>query len=923
VSNEPTDKGKPEDKSAKAADKVEAKADKVEAKADKADKPDKGEKKAKVDLSSPPPLDERRLQYAELIPFGSTFSPDQLLEMASDGRAIVRGNAALALAAANHPADVLVTLLRDSEVAVGLAAAEAITRLGPLARSLVPGIAQAADTTKPEVTDMIVAALAELIGKADDELTLGLDVPQDTAMKSVIAACKVAGKAGVAFLTRAARHERSRIRVNAIAGLGKLGKTDPDTAMACLTQIEASDPVPDVRTAAKHAMLAVVAREKTAAVDALPKNIPDFEERKLTNSELAEYSDAIDVDQMIYALQDGRDHVRINAARALAVKGAKAGRAATAMGLLMRDSTASVRRETAKALGRLGADAVDAAPDLVGALGDGDAEVAEAASDTLEAMGERALEALVKGLEAGGEEHGRRVAALVAKLPRAAEILTEAFKSPAVNVQVNAAAGLGVLGKRVSAAGLAALHGARTGGDVRTRGAVRAALDIIEARSDTGPKAVAVAGFEDRFMTIAELDKAKADLEKVGVADLTAYLTDGRDVVRANAALGLGVLGVASQGSALQLGVLLRDDSPKVRLAAAQALDRIGDPAVLETADYLVGALRDADDKVADTVAGVLRARKTRMIGALVRGLETDDPRHGKRIVEVINVLPDASEILCDAFESPAGNVQVNAALGLGMLGSDKVGKGRKKLEGARTGGLERTREAVRKALEMLDGPRKTAPDAIAIEGFEDRILEPAVFADPAKLDANELAHYLIDGRAVVRANAATALGAVGAPALGALSGIAVLLRDDDMRVRIAAAAAIDKLGDEAVREAAPFLVGALRGDAEVAKACAKVLGARKAKVLGALLKGLETDDETQARRVVEVINTLPDACEILCDAFESPAENVQVNAAMGIGMLGEKRAGTAGRKKLEGARTGGFARTREAVFKALAALKG
>ena len=40
------------------------------------------------------------------------------------------------------------------------------------------------------------------------------------------------------------------------------------------------------------------------------------------------------------------------------------------------------------------------------------------------------------------------------------------------------------------------------------------------------------------------------------------------------------------------------------------------------------------------------------------------------------------------------------------------------------------------------------------------------------------------------------------------------------------------------------------------------------------------------------------------------------------IGMLGAKRAGSDGRKRLEGARTGGFARTREAVFKALAMLK-
>jgi HEAT repeat protein len=908
VSNE-TDKGKPDDKSAKPEVKAEA-------------KPDKKAKPAPD--AAPPSLEERKLKYAEVLPFASSFALSDLLGNLSDGRAIVRGNAALALAAANHPAPELVTLLRDSEVSVGLAAAEAITRLGPLARPLVPGIAQAADGTKPEVTDAVVAALAELIGRADEELTLALDVPQDTAMKSVIAACKLAGKSGVAFLTRATRHERSRIRVNAIAGLGKLGKTDADTAMACLTQIEASDPVPDVRTAAKHAMLAVVAREKTTGVDALPKNIPDFEVRKLTNSEISEYADQIDIDQMIFALQDGRDHVKINAGRGLAVKGAKAGRAASAMGLLMRDSVASVRRETAKALAKLGVEAVAAAPDLVGALGDNDPDVAEAASDTLEAMGERALDALVKGLETGGEEHGRRVAALIAKLPRAADVLTEAFKSPAVNVQVNSAAGLGMLGTSISAAGLQALHGARTGGDVRTRTAVRAALDIIEARGDTGPKAVGVPGFEDRFMTMAELDKAKAELEKAGVADLTAYLTDGRDVVRANAALGLGVLGAASQGSALPLGVLLRDDAPKARLGAAQALDRIGDAAVVETADYLVGALRDADDKVAETVASVLRARKTKMIGALVRGLETDDPRHGKRIVEVINVLPDAAEILCDAFESPAVNVQVNAALGMGLLGTDKLGKtGRKKLEGARTGGWERTREAVRNALDTLDGPRKTGPDAVAVEGFEDRILEPAAFADPAKLRVDDLAQYLIDGRPHVRANAATALGAVGVPAVGALSGMAVLLRDDDNRVRIAAATAVDKLGDDAVREAAPFLVGALRGDAEVAKTCAKVLGARKAKVLGALLKGLETDDEPQARRIVEVINALPDACEILCDAFESPAENVQVNAAMGIGMLGEKRAGSQGRKKLEGARTGGFARTREAVFKALAALKG
>src|SRR5262249_54444270 len=216
--------------------------------------------------------------------------------------------------------------------------------------------------------------------------------------------------------------------------------------------------------------------------------------------------------------------------------------------------------------------------------------------------------------------------------------------------------------------------------------------------------------------------------------------------------------------------------------------------------------------------------------------------------------------------------------IGLGMLGPKRVGKGRKALEGARTGGWERTREAVRKALDMLDGPRRTGPAEIPIDGFEARVLGPeAVANQTGKLPAGDLVSYLHDGRAHVRANAATALGSLGAAASGAALPIAVLCRDDDMRVRIQAAWALDKLGDDAVRETADYLVGALRGDAEVARAVGPVLAARKTRVLSALLRGLETDDDSHGRRILEVINALPDAAEVLCDAIESPAENVQV----------------------------------------------
>lgn len=654
-----------------------------------------------------------------------------------------------------------------------------------------------------------------------------------------------------------------------------------------------------------------------------PHEIPDFEERKLSSSELREVADSLDVVALAECLVDGRAHVRINAARAIAVAaaaGADAAVAVPSLGLLLRDSVPAVRREVAIALGKIGAPSVAAAPQLVGALGDSDSDVTDEASEALAGLGAAALDALIAGLDAGDEQHGRRVALLVGKQPNAVEVFTTAFTSPAVNVQVNSAIGLGLLGSRRIGAGLQSLLGARTGGDGRTREAVRRALAMLEDDGPAAPSASTVDGFEDQPLTAAALDQLAAKVQAVGVDGFVGCLQDGRDLIRANAATALGSLGAAALAAVGSLGALLRDDSSRVRLAAAAALDRIGDAAVVQAAADLVGALRSADAQVAEACAKVLAARKARVMGALVRGLETDDETHARRILTLINVFPDASEILVDAFASPAVNVQVNAAMGLGMLGPDKVGKGRKALEGARTGGFAPTREAVRKALAVLDGPQRQGPDQIDVPGFEDKLLAPEAFAS-AKLRLDDLAAYAQDGRGVVRANAATALGTLGAAARGLVTTLAALLRDDDNAVRIAAARAIDKLGDDAVREVAGALVTALRSEAEVAKVCASVLAARKTRVLTGLVRGLETDDETHARRIIELIHALPDAAEILVDAFASPAENVQVNAALGIGLLGAKRAGSAGRKTLEGSRTGGFARTRDAVFKALALL--
>src|SRR5262245_18549604 len=127
--------------------------------------------------AAPPALDERPLRFVDLAPFAAQLDVDELVASLRDGRGVVRANAALGLAAVNQPALDLVTLLRDSEVRVAAAAAEALGLLGVAVRPLVPQIAQSLDGAQPEVLEAMVGSLGKLVGKTDEELALALDVP--------------------------------------------------------------------------------------------------------------------------------------------------------------------------------------------------------------------------------------------------------------------------------------------------------------------------------------------------------------------------------------------------------------------------------------------------------------------------------------------------------------------------------------------------------------------------------------------------------------------------------------------------------------------------------------------------------------------------------------------------------------------------
>lgn len=871
----------------------------------------------------PLPLEERPFTYAELVTARGELVAEDLVRRLGDGRAVVRANAALGLAALGRAGGELVPYLRDADARVARAAAEAMVHLGIAQRDHLVQIAAALDGARPEVIDTIQRMFADLVGRADAELISVLDTGRPVAANAVVGACARIGVRGLHLLQAAARDERVRVRINAVGGIAQLGDLEQRSSMDVLVAVERDDRVSDVRAATRAAVATLTARVKAIisarhkTADPSPAAVPELERRALNAAELEAAAAVAPVDELLRALEVPRVHARLNAIRVLVLQGGAAPEIVRALAVRLRDADETVRLEVALALGKLGAPAVLAAPALARALGDAEPVVMAAAETTLAELGGAAAPALVDGLDVPNEAHGARVAALLGRLADGPRLLRESLGSSSVDVRIHAALGLGALGKVRAGTGLQALASTPTSGNARLRAAIAKAVALLEPRVERTPPRVAIEGFETRVLAEPELAAGKAAIAAAGVGGLAAHLSDARAAMRVNAAHALGTLGAAALPAADALAVSLRDDAPGVRIAAARALDQIGDAAIVACAHDLVRALRTADAALAEQLAGTLRTRALPAVDeALARGLDTPDARHGQRIAELVSERRGGLAILCDAFGRPAG--QANAARGFVLLGAERVGAGRALLEAARGDSSVQTREIARAALRDLAGPA-LAPQVPAVAGFETQLLDDSAFAK-VSLDATRLVGFLQDGRAIVRANTATALGSLGAGATALALTIGALLKDDDDRVRIAASAALDKLGDDAVVAAAPFLVSALRGAARVAAASAPVLAARKAKVEGALIAGLETADETHGLRIAELICALPNAREILFAAFDGPAQNVQITAALGIGLLG-KSAGPAGRQRLVGALAGPFTRRREAAVKALSFL--
>ncbi|MDC3954188.1 HEAT repeat domain-containing protein [Polyangium jinanense] len=246
---------------------------------------------------------------------------------------------------------------------------------------------------------------------------------------------------------------------------------------------------------------------------------------------------------LLDAIADDAADVRLAAAASIA----RAGGPSAAAKLLERLQVAAEQDRGAIGLALAGALSRATDPALAERVGAALPSSPDVARDALlEGLGRMRGEASGKVLRkfvASGIDDRRKVAEALAGHPEAATVLVPLLGDADPGVRANAAWSLGAVGKKDA---VATLTRAVTDPDVAVAGNAAGALGRVAAR-----------------------EGAAADVQ----ASLCRAATDPRPYVRANAVVALGLAG-ASCEPGLVMGLLQRDRSEAVRLAAAEAIWR-------------------------------------------------------------------------------------------------------------------------------------------------------------------------------------------------------------------------------------------------------------------------------------------------------------------------------------------------------------
>ncbi|MBM4318825.1 MAG: hypothetical protein FJ125_02450, partial [Deltaproteobacteria bacterium] len=360
-----------------------------------------------------------------------------------------------------------------------------------------------------------------------------------------------------------------------------------------------------------------------------------------------------------------------------------------------------------------------------------------------------------------------------------------------------------------------------------------------------------------------------------------------------------------------KLGEALYDVVPEVRVAAVQAMGRIGrrylelliaalgspDTGVrLEAANLLggLGDLQAIDPLVAllsDAAAEVRRAARESLlrlgwhpIGWKVRPEDKGSAYWSARADWASSDPQEAQlPILLRALAEADPDRRRNAADALGLVGNPAA------LAGLRRAAAADLDLAVRRvaaaAAAQLERPAGEQTDSA------ERLLQAAAAAGDAAAAARQLAAALGEaGDPRPRAAAAEALGMLGA-ALG-VPALAGALSDRDAGVRAAAAAALGRLGGADAEQA----LAAVLGDPVVAPIAAFALAGLGGTGVSRLVVALQSGDAQARRWAATGLGASGDAAvqQPLLQATRDPGHRVRAAAALALGELHARPAETA-----------------------------
>jgi HEAT repeat protein len=519
-------------------------------------------------------------------------------------------------------------------------------------------------------------------------------------------------------------------------------------------------------------------------------------------------------------LADGSAIVRAEAVVALGRIGAPAAPAGPELVAVLSGDADEARKRAAVAVGLVRAEATLAVPSLTAALHDPTPEVRAAAAAALGEYGEAAAEAvpvLVALLQDREEEVRSAAAAAVNKIgvlcDESTRVLVEGLASEDTVTRARTAEALGVIGEAAEVAAPALVEALEDDNDRVRATAVEALGKMGEAVADLAvPKLVRLLRDEDSWVralaaeAIGQMGEAAEDAAPA----LLRSLRHPNPLVRANAAEALGRLKAEDTRAALEAAC--GDDDPGVRAKAVGALAGIGPPTP-DSTKVVLGCLTDPDPQVRaaaiDAVGGWPRVT---VDPGVFNGLIDDgNDEVAARAIRLAPSLSAADAVLPALRARLAGTtpnplVQVAAAVALGRLGPAAVAAA-PELGAAARGGDAELREAAMRALALIQPPDAAEVFAAGLRDAEPRVRKVASaglmkVADLPEEAIPAVAESLRDPDEQVRANAAHLLARLDEVPPAAVPDLIENTTAPGDGLRLNAAAALQRVDDPAARDA-------------------------------------------------------------------------------------------------------------------------